>query len=39
MNARADWRTTLAALTPGFAVRAAELNDTDDFVAETTTAS
>jgi alkylation response protein AidB-like acyl-CoA dehydrogenase len=34
MNARADWRTTLAALTPGFAVRAAELNDTDDFVAD-----
>ena len=34
MNARADWRTTLVALTPGFAARAAELNDTDDFVAD-----
>jgi hypothetical protein len=35
MNARADWRTALAALTPGFAARAAELSDTDDFVADT----
>ena len=34
MNARADWRTAVAALTPGFAARAAELNDTDDFVAD-----
>lgn len=34
MNARADWRTTLAALTPAFAERAAQLDDSDDFVAE-----
>jgi hypothetical protein len=29
MNARADWRTAVAALTPNFAARAAELNETD----------
>jgi alkylation response protein AidB-like acyl-CoA dehydrogenase len=34
MNARADWRTTLASLTPGFAERAAQLDETDEFVAE-----
>lgn len=34
MNARADWRATLASLTPGFAARAAELDESDDFVAE-----
>jgi alkylation response protein AidB-like acyl-CoA dehydrogenase len=34
MNARADWRTTLAGLTPGFAARAAQLDESDDFVAE-----
>ena len=34
MNARADWRTTLATLTPHFAARAAELDEGDDFVAE-----
>ena len=34
MNARADWRTTLASLTPHFAARAAELDEGDDFVAE-----
>ena len=34
MNARADWRTTLATLTPHFAARAADLDEGDDFVAE-----
>lgn len=34
MNARGDWRVTLAALTGGFAARAAELDDTDDFAAD-----
>ena len=34
MNARADWRTILASLTPGFAERAPQLDDSDDFVAE-----
>src|SRR6185436_6190143 len=33
MNARADWRTTLANLTPGFAARAAQLDESDEFVA------
>jgi alkylation response protein AidB-like acyl-CoA dehydrogenase len=34
VNARADWRTTVTALAPVFAVRAAELADGDDFVAD-----
>ena len=34
MNARADWRTTVAGLTPGFAARAAQLDEGDEFVAE-----
>jgi alkylation response protein AidB-like acyl-CoA dehydrogenase len=34
MNARADWRTTLATLTPAFAERAAQLDESDEFVAE-----
>jgi alkylation response protein AidB-like acyl-CoA dehydrogenase len=34
MNARADWRTTLATLTPAFAERAAQIDDSDEFVAE-----
>jgi alkylation response protein AidB-like acyl-CoA dehydrogenase len=34
MNARADWRTTLATLTPAFAARAAGLDEDDEFVAE-----
>jgi alkylation response protein AidB-like acyl-CoA dehydrogenase len=34
MNARADWRTTLATLTPNFAARAAALDEGDDFVAD-----
>lgn len=34
MNARADWRATLAALTPGFAARSAQLDEGDEFVAE-----
>lgn len=34
MNARADWRTSVATLAPAFAERAAQLGDTDDFVAE-----
>ena len=34
MNARADWRTTLAALTPAFAGRAAQMDESDEFVAE-----
>jgi len=34
MNARADWRTTLASLTPGFAERAARLDEGDEFVTE-----
>ena len=34
MNARADWRTTLAGLTPAFAQRAAKLDDGDEFAAE-----
>jgi alkylation response protein AidB-like acyl-CoA dehydrogenase len=35
MNARAEWRTTLASLTPAFAERAAKLDEAgDDFVAE-----
>ena len=34
MNARADWRTTLANLAPGFAARAAQLDESDEFVAE-----
>ena len=34
MNARADWRTTLAALTPAFAERAARLDESDEFVAD-----
>ena len=34
MNARADWRTTLASLTPGFAERAAGLDESDEFVAD-----
>jgi alkylation response protein AidB-like acyl-CoA dehydrogenase len=33
MNARADWRTTLASLAPAFAERAAQLDETDEFVA------
>ena len=34
MNARADWRATLATLTPRFAERAAALDAADEFVAE-----
>lgn len=34
MNARADWRATLASLAPGFAARAARLDENDGFVAE-----
>lgn len=34
MNARADWRAALATLTPGFAARAAQLDESDEFVAE-----
>ena len=34
MNVRADWRTTLAALMPAFAERAAQLDESDEFVAE-----
>lgn len=34
MNARVDWRATLAALTPCFAARAAQLDEGDEFVAE-----
>jgi len=34
MNARADWRTTVATLAPAFAVRAVELDANDEFVAE-----
>ena len=34
MNARADWRTTVATLAPAFAARAAELDENDEFVAE-----
>ena len=34
MNARADWRTTMAGLAPAFAERAAQLADSDDFVAD-----
>jgi len=34
MNARADWRATLASLTPAFAERAAQLDEGDDFVAQ-----
>lgn len=33
MNARADWRTTLASLTPAFAERAAQQDEGDEFVA------
>ena len=34
MNVRADWRETVASLTPAFAERAARLDDGDEFVAE-----
>ena len=34
MNARGDWRATLAALTPAFAERAARLDESDEFVAD-----
>jgi acyl-CoA dehydrogenase len=34
MNARADWRTTLATLAPAFAARAAQLDEDGEFVAE-----
>src|SRR4029079_16174717 len=34
MNARAEWRATLATLTPRFAERAAALDAADEFVAE-----
>ena len=34
MNARADWRTTLATLTPAFAQRATQQDEGDEFVAE-----
>jgi len=34
MNARADWRTTLASLTPAFAERAAREDEGDEFVTE-----
>jgi alkylation response protein AidB-like acyl-CoA dehydrogenase len=34
MNARADWRATVAGLTPAFAQRAARLDDGDEFAAE-----
>ena len=34
MNVRADWRETLATVTPAFAERAAKLDDGDEFVAE-----
>jgi alkylation response protein AidB-like acyl-CoA dehydrogenase len=34
MNARADWRTTVATLTPAFAERAVQLDEGDEFVAE-----
>ena len=35
MNARADWRATLASLAPAFAERAAQLDESgDEFVAE-----
>jgi alkylation response protein AidB-like acyl-CoA dehydrogenase len=34
MNARADWRSTLASLAPAFAERAAQLDEGDEFVAE-----
>ncbi len=34
MNARADWRTTLATLTSAFAQRAAQQDEGDEFVAE-----
>ena len=34
MNARADWRTTLATLTPAFAQRAAQQDEGDEFVAQ-----
>jgi len=34
MNAKADWRTTLATLAPNFAARAAALDEGDEFVAE-----
>ena len=34
MNARADWRTTVATLAHGFASRAAQLDESDEFVAE-----
>jgi len=34
MNARADWRTTVATLAPAFAARAAQLDEGDEFVAE-----
>ena len=33
MNARADWRSTVATLAPAFAARAAEMDEGDDFVA------
>ena len=31
MNVRADWRETVATLTPAFAERAARLDDGDEF--------
>lgn len=34
MNARADWRATVAALTQCFASRAAQLDESDEFVAQ-----
>ena len=34
METRVDWRTTLASLTPAFAKRAAQLDETDEFVAD-----
>ena len=34
MNARSDWRTTVATLAPAFAARAAALDEGDEFIAE-----
>jgi alkylation response protein AidB-like acyl-CoA dehydrogenase len=34
MNARADWRSTIATLAPAFAERAAQLDESDEFVAD-----
>jgi alkylation response protein AidB-like acyl-CoA dehydrogenase len=34
MNARADWRTTVAGLAPAFAERAVQLDEGDEFVGE-----